>query len=112
MKERKPTDPTPTARDRFADLLGTVEDMDEPALELLAAAWAEWQDADEKVRAQGLVVKLPNGWPGPNPYLPIRTKAALAVTRLLREFGMTPASRAKIKAAVGMEEAEPAELEY
>lgn len=86
---------------RFVGLLKkTATPIDAPALQLLSERWAEWKEADEKVKADGLVIKQPNGWPGHNPYLAIRQKADAAITRLLREFGLTPASRAKLRAEV------------
>ena len=94
---------------RFAGLLPTVTEADAPALQLLAETWAERAEAQEQIKKQGQIVKMPNGWPGPNPYLPIRTKADQQITRLLREFGLTPAARAKIKIT---EESEAAELEF
>jgi P27 family predicted phage terminase small subunit len=88
---------------------GTVEAQDRPAMILLCQSWAEMVGADRHVEKNGTVIKLPNGYPGPNPFCKVRNEARAVVMRLLREFGRTPASRAKIGEA---EVEESAELEF
>ncbi len=98
----KPEDLSPRAEkawDRFHRILPhlTDADADAPAMQLLAEKWAEWAEAHAQVVQMGMVITQPNGWHGPNPYLSIRTKAGTSLYRMLRDFGITPATPAKTK---------------
>lgn len=82
------------AYEKFNGAEAAPEDM--PAMVLLCEAWAEMRHAEEQIAKTGTVVKLPNGYPGPTPFVKIRDSARATVIRLLREFGFTPAARAKL----------------
>jgi len=97
------------AWERFAADM-EVEQIDRSALMLLSQSWAEMMQAEKHIEQNGTVIKLPNGYPGPNPFCKTRNEARAVVLKLLREFGMTPASRAKM-IAMETEEAE-AELDF
>lgn len=96
------------AWDRFISDID-LEQIDRTAMTLLCQSWAEMMDAERHIETNGTVIKLPNGYPGPNPFCKTRNEARAVVLKLLREFGMTPMSRAKIGAAI---EADEAELEF
>lgn len=79
----------------FSEQIGEVSEADRAALTVLSLAWAEMHDAERHIQKNGTVIKLPNGYPGPNPYTKIRDKARMTVTKLIEAFQLTPASRAK-----------------
>lgn len=86
------------------DGMNVITHADRAALVILCEAWAEYQDAERHIGQNGTVIKLPNGYPGPNPYCKVRNDSRAIVLRLLAEFGLTPSSRSRIRIA-------PAEVE-
>ena len=54
---------------------GLLTDADRNALIAVCLEWARYLDATKKVAELGMIVKAPSGYPMPNPYLPIATKA-------------------------------------
>lgn len=81
------------------DGMGVITHADRAALILLCLAWAEMQSAQTHIEANGPVVKLPNNYPGPNPYVKVRNDARALVLKMLTEFGLTPSSRTRIAIA-------------
>ena len=80
-----------------ADLGSDAMSVDRAALIVLATAWAELAEADREIGSGGTVIRLANGYPGPNPYVKVRKEARTVVLKLLTEFGLTPAARGGIK---------------
>jgi P27 family predicted phage terminase small subunit len=78
---------------------GILTVVDESALLLLCNAYADYRDADEKLRRTGLLVKTPRGYPMQNPLVHVTHKAFLRFRACLSDFGMTPSARAGIIAA-------------
>jgi len=76
-----------------------ITEADRAALLALCLEWARYLDASSKVRTLGLVVKTPSGYPIPNPYLPIATRALAACNKLWPELGLTPSSRSRVTVA-------------
>jgi P27 family predicted phage terminase small subunit len=76
-----------------------ITDADRAALLALCLEWARYLDASERVRTSGMVIQTPNGYPIPNPYLSIATKALSGCTKLWPELGLTPSSRTRVVAA-------------
>lgn len=74
-----------------------VTEADRSALVALCLEWSRYLDATKKVRDTGLVVQTKSGYPMPNPYLPIATKALAACNKLWPELGLTPSSRSRVK---------------
>jgi P27 family predicted phage terminase small subunit len=68
---------------------------DRSALIALCLEWARYLDATEKTTA--LVVTTPSGYPMPNPYLTVASKAFAACARLWPELGLTPSSRSRVQ---------------
>jgi P27 family predicted phage terminase small subunit len=79
----------------FAEQIGEVNEQDRAALTTLSLAWAEMMDCERHIQKNGTVVLLPNKYPAVNLYCKARDKARMTVTTLLKEFSLTPASRAK-----------------
>jgi P27 family predicted phage terminase small subunit len=75
---------------------GLMTEIDSAALAAYCTAWARWVEAEESLRQFGVVLKSPNGYPMPSPFLTIANKAMDQMTRLLAEFGMSPSSRARV----------------
>jgi len=73
-----------------------ITDADRAALLALCLEWARYLDATAKAKTSGLVVQTPNGYPIPNPYLSIATKALAGCQRLWPELGLTPSSRTRV----------------
>ena len=74
-----------------------ITHADRAALITLCQAWAEMQEAQLAIEKDGPVIKLPNGYPGPNPYCKTRNESRVIVLKLLAEFGLTPSSRSRIR---------------
>jgi P27 family predicted phage terminase small subunit len=76
--------------------LRLVSEADRSALVAVCVEWARYLEATAKVRTAGMVVKTPSGYPMPNPYLSIASKALAACARLWPELGLTPSSRSRV----------------
>lgn len=77
---------------------GVLTQMDRAVLAAYAQAYGRWHEAEEKVNELGFVVKTAMGNLVQNPYLSIANRAMQDMTRIAAEFGMTPASRTRVKA--------------
>lgn len=91
---------------RFAadlEAVGVGTKLDGPALELLAAAYAEYVAAEINVLKYGPIWMEGGKEPGKipsfvhSPYKSVRDRAAKRVCSMLSEFGMTPSSRSKVQ---------------
>lgn len=78
-------------------VIGLISEIDMTGLATYCQQFSIWFEASEHVKKTGLLVKSPNGYPVQNPYLSIANKAMERMVRILTEFGMTPASRSRIK---------------
>jgi P27 family predicted phage terminase small subunit len=76
--------------------LGLIAKLDRSTLAVHCAAWAQWVDAQAKIAEQGPIVKSPNGYPVPNPYISIANQAAKQMQSLLSEFGLSPVARHRL----------------
>jgi P27 family predicted phage terminase small subunit len=96
---------------------GLLAEVDAGGLAAVCASFGLWMDAERrfsKIRHMdpvfgGLVVKSSKGTMIPNPLLQVATKARNDYVRLCTEFGLTPASRARIAGIEPPEDADPAE---
>lgn len=77
---------------------GVISQADRAALAAYCVAYSRWAHAEENVRKYGTVLKGSNGGMFQSPYLPVANRAMEQMVRLASEFGLTPASRTKIKA--------------
>jgi P27 family predicted phage terminase small subunit len=76
--------------------MGVLTNVDAQALALYCEVFARWRYACTQLARYGLVVKSPSGYPIQSPYLAIENRAQDQMVALMREFGMTPASRTKV----------------
>lgn len=84
---------------RLAPLLlsrRVVTMADRAALLALCLEWSRYLDASAKATPMVYITK--SGYPMPNPYLSIATKALNACARLWPELGLTPSSRSRVRA--------------
>jgi len=92
----------------FSELSNLLHDMsvltqaDELALTLLCDAYSEYKNAKEIVNQLGATVEIMsregNSKPTIRPEVQIANQAFVRVFQLLKEFGLTPSSRAKVNA--------------
>lgn len=75
-----------------------VSESDRSALIAMCLEWSRYLTATAKVRQNGMVVQAPSGYPIPNPYLSIATKALAGCNKLWPELGLTPSSRSRVSA--------------
>jgi P27 family predicted phage terminase small subunit len=80
-----------------------LTEMDALALAAFCESYATWREATDKIRRAksqggGLVIETVYGQKA-NPYLKIANNAHDRMLAILREFGMTPASRTRVKTA-------------
>lgn len=90
--------------ERLAPLLRRakhVTEADWSALVALCLEWARYLEATKLIKVAGLVVRSPAGYPMPNPYLSIATRALANCNRLWPELGLTPSSRARVQVLPG-----------
>ncbi len=89
--------------------LGLVTNIDAAALAVYCTAFARWAEAEEKLREFGMITKTPNGGLAQSPYLSIANRAMEQMMKALLEFGMSPSSRTRVKAAKAPAAADPLE---
>ena len=103
------------ARARFvvmAEMLarhGVMTELDAGALARYAVVWCRWIDAEAEIKRRGPVVKTEGGNIIQNPFLAVANKCLLQMAQIEGEFGMTPSSRSRIRAAVPADTADPFE---
>ena len=79
------------------DRLGVFKEGDDVALAAYADAYARWVHAVELYNKTGPLVKDKKGNPARNPIAYAINNAVDTMYRFLTEFGLTPASRTRIK---------------
>ena len=72
-------------------------EADRAALSAYCVCYGRWVEAEDHVRATGMMVKSPSGYPMQNPWLSIANKAFQQMNKMMPEFGMTPSSRSRVK---------------
>ena len=64
-------------------------------------------EAQASLREYGVVIRSPNGYPMPSPYLSVANKAFEQMRMMLAEFGMSPSSRTRVQALPIVDEHDP-----
>lgn len=77
--------------------LGLLTEVDRTALAVYCQNWQRWCEAEKELEKGGLVTTTEKGYMMQNPYVAIANKAAENMKKFLVEFGMTPASRSRVK---------------
>jgi P27 family predicted phage terminase small subunit len=79
---------------------GTLAKAYRAPLAAYCEAWSRYTAAVRDIRETGgEVVKSPNGYPILNPYASARNRALATLQSLAAEFGLTPSSKSRVKAA-------------
>lgn len=84
---------------RLAPLLlkmGVLTEADYHSLGNLCQAYSTMVKAQTKLTETGLLLRTPSGYVQQSPLLSIVTSSVETITKLSREFGMTPASRTRV----------------
>lgn len=76
--------------------LGLLTHCDRAALAGYCAAWARWVEAENHLRLESMIFKAPSGYPVISPWWSIANKALDHMAKFLTEFGLSPASRARL----------------
>lgn len=83
--------------------------VDRAALAAYCQAWGRWVDAEDHLRLEPMVFKSPSGYPVLSPWWSVANKAMEQMRNFLTEFGLSPASRTRIKGAANLNEKENAD---
>lgn len=75
---------------------GLLTSVDRAALSCYCVAWSRLVEAEKKIAATGLIVQSPAGYPIVNPYVGIVNRQMDIIHKFIAEFGLSPASRARI----------------
>jgi len=79
-----------------------ITEADGMSLANLCQTWSTLVKAQAKLNEMGILYKTPSGYIMQSPLLPIVNQCMDQITKLSREFGLTPASRSRIQAgAIG-----------
>lgn len=87
-----------------------LTEADKMSLANLCQTWSTLLKAQEKLTEMGILYKSPSGYVMQSPLLPIVNQCVETITKLSREFGLTPAARSRIIAhTVADDEMDPIE---
>lgn len=75
---------------------GLLRNVDGDALAAYCNAYALWKEATLVVQEKGILIKGKKGIPYQNPALGVANIQSREMVKLLKEFGMTPVSRARL----------------
>lgn len=84
--------------------LGVIANIDRAALAAYCMAWLDFVYASRMVDEEGEVITSEKGGKYMNPWVGIKTSAMDRLVRIGAEFGLTPASRTKLKVDIPSEE--------
>ena len=85
--------------------MGLLSRADKTAIELYVQAYSRYRNAEENVRRFGEVIISPkNRYPMVSPYVSVLNKNLETCRKMLIEFGLTPAARARMRIQVEKED--------
>lgn len=76
---------------------GLITLIDRSALAAYCQAFSRWKHAEDIVKREGLTMATESGYVMQHPAVGIANSALELMRKFMSEFGMTPASRSKIK---------------
>ena len=82
-----------------------LTEADYMALGTLCQAYSTMAKAQEQLTKTGILFKTPNGYIQQSPLISIVNQSAELVTKLAREFGLTPSARSRVT-TIGQDNAE------
>lgn len=108
-----PTNLSPLALEKWHDItpvlfdLGLLSRADRDMLVLYCEEYARYRDAQDVIEREGMFITTEKGNVIQHPAVGVVHKAIALMHKILVEFGMTPAARAKVSAAKKPDEADP-----
>lgn len=84
--------------------MGLYTQVDHAALAMYCQAWGRWIVAERKLAEEGEIITGAEGGKSQNPWRYEANKAQEQIRRMLAEFGLTPASRARLSVPAGQDE--------
>jgi P27 family predicted phage terminase small subunit len=78
--------------------LGLLTNLDKAVFANYCDAYSQWAQASRKIQESGMLVRGTHNTPVVNPLFRIANAAKDQMMRCLTEMGMTPSSRARVKA--------------
>ena len=108
-----PTNLSPLALEKWHDItpvlfdLGLLSRADRDMLVLYCEEYTRYRDAQDVIEREGMFITTDKGNVIQHPAVGIVHKAITLMHKILVEFGMTPAARAKVSAAKKPDEADP-----
>lgn len=90
--------------DRIASKLsarGQVSDVDRGALIAYCAKYGQWRELEVEAAKHPNVVKVPSGYPIPNPLIGMANKVYTLMQKAAAELGITPSSRSRVGTVKG-----------
>ena len=87
---------------------GVLADIDRAALAAYCVAYGRWQQAERLLADSELVLTTAKRGTVTNPLLRVATRAQADMVRYAAEFGMSPASRSRVRVIDGKPSAEDA----
>ena len=88
---------------KVLEQMGLLTEMDMAAFAGYCQAYARWKEAEEFLTQHGSMVRTPNGYLQQVPQVSIAQQNLKIMQSFCAEFGLTPATRARIIAAGGKE---------
>ena len=89
---------------RDLEEVGILTKLDTQALKLYCTLYCTWASAYENLKKYGPVIKDKKGAPCLSPYFKVSMTAMDKMLAFLREFGMTPSSRTRVRVEQGITE--------
>jgi P27 family predicted phage terminase small subunit len=74
-----------------------ITEADVTAFSAYCQAYGRWQEAEELVSKQGIMILSPTNFPMQHPALAVANKAMEQIAKFCAEFGMTPSSRTRVQ---------------
>jgi P27 family predicted phage terminase small subunit len=81
--------------------------VDRAALAAYCQAWGRWVDAEDHLRLEPMIFKSPSGYPVLSPWWSVANKSMEQMRNFLTEFGLSPASRTRIKGSAAPSDEKP-----
>lgn len=101
-----------TAKAKWRDLVAALKTADILAhadvdtMARYCSEYATWRRANDKIQTEGEVLKGPNGGDIQNPYLSVRSKAAIQLNKMSEQLGLDPLSRQRLHVSTEAAEAD------
>lgn len=107
VRPRKPRWLSPEAKKEWDFIVPILEDMgvlgeaDSHALAMYCTAYARWKEAERTLQKEGHAVETASGSLKAHPAWRVAQESFKQMSAMLKEFGLTPAARARLSVAGG-----------